>query len=97
MDGGEGSGFGVQGSGSAGDVGSAGERANGSTSSITVNRAFMEKGPHKQLSYFWFPSRDRILTNAWEMKWYNFWDALTRQRTDLPGPVPTRRAGRWPR
>jgi EpsI family protein len=42
----------------------------------------MENGPNKQLSYFWFPSRDRVLTNAWEMKWYNFWDALTRQRTD---------------
>ena len=23
-----------------------------------------------------------MLTNAWELKWYNFWDALTRQRTD---------------
>jgi hypothetical protein len=22
-----------------------------------------------------------VLTNAWEMKIYNFWDALTRQRT----------------
>jgi EpsI family protein len=22
------------------------------------------------------------LTNAWELRWYNFWDALTRQRTD---------------
>ena len=42
----------------------------------------MEKGAYKQLSYFWFPSRDRVLTNAWEMKIYNFWDALTRQRTD---------------
>jgi EpsI family protein len=61
-------------------AGSTGQRANGPT--ITVNRAFMEKGPHKQLSYFWFPSRDRVLTNAWEMKWFNFWDALTRQRTD---------------
>jgi EpsI family protein len=60
--------------------GSTGQRAHGST--ITVNRAFMEKGATKQLSYFWFPSRDRVLTNAWEMKWYNFWDALTRQRTD---------------
>jgi EpsI family protein len=49
---------------------------------MRVNRAFMEKGATKQLSYFWFPSRDRVLTNAWEMKWYNFWDALTRQRTD---------------
>ena len=23
-----------------------------------------------------------MLTNAYQMKWYNFWDALTRQRTD---------------
>ena len=59
-----------------------GQRANGSTSSITVNRAVMEKGASKQLSYFWFPQRDRVLTNAWELKLYNFWDALTRQRTD---------------
>ena len=24
----------------------------------------------------------RVLTNAWELKPYTFWDALTRQRTD---------------
>ena len=23
-----------------------------------------------------------MLTNAWELKLYNFWDAITRQRTD---------------
>ena len=23
-----------------------------------------------------------MLTNAWDLKLYNFWDALTRQRTD---------------
>ena len=51
-------------------------------SSIPVNRALIEKGSIKQLSYYWFPSRDRILTNAYQMKIYNFWDALTRQRTD---------------
>ena len=49
---------------------------------MRVNKAFMEKGAYKQLSYFWFPQRDRVLTNAWELKLYNFWDALTRQRTD---------------
>lgn len=47
-----------------------------------VNRAFMQKGESKQLSFFWFPMRGRILTNAYEMKIYNFLDALTRQRTD---------------
>ena len=41
----------------------------------------IEKGAYKQLSYFWF-LRGRVLTNIWQMKWYTFWDALTRQRTD---------------
>lgn len=49
---------------------------------IPVNRAFMIKSGFKQLSYYWFPQRDRILTNAYQLKLYNFWDALTRQRTD---------------
>lgn len=51
-------------------------------STMPVNRAVIEKAPVKQLSYYWFPSRDRILTNAYQMKIFNFWDALTRQRTD---------------
>ena len=50
--------------------------------SITVNRAILEKSGSRQLSYFWFPMRGRILTNAYEMKLYTFWDALSRQRTD---------------
>jgi len=31
-------------------------RVNGSTPTITVNRAVMEKGAYKQLSYFWTPA-----------------------------------------
>lgn len=50
--------------------------------SLMVNRAIMEKSGSRQLGYFWFPARGRILTNAWEMKLYTFWDALTRRRTD---------------
>jgi exosortase D (VPLPA-CTERM-specific) len=50
--------------------------------SMPVNRAYMVKGEQRQLSYYWFPQRDRILTNAYQLKLYNFWDALTRQRTD---------------
>lgn len=42
----------------------------------------MQNGSVRQLAYFWFPMRGRTLTSAWEMKLYNFWDALTRQRTD---------------
>ncbi len=50
--------------------------------SFTVNTAVMRKGENRQLTYFWFPLRDRVVTNAFALKWYNFWDALTRQRTD---------------
>ncbi len=49
---------------------------------ITVNRAFMLKSGLRQLSYYWFPQRGRNLTNAYQLKIYVFWDALTKQRTD---------------
>jgi exosortase D (VPLPA-CTERM-specific) len=49
---------------------------------IPVNRSIMEKSGYRQLVYYWFPQRGRILTNAYELKLYTFWDALTRQRTD---------------
>ncbi len=49
---------------------------------LPVNRAFIQKGESRQLSYYWFPMRGRVLTNAYEVKFFNFWDALTRQRTD---------------
>lgn len=51
-------------------------------SSITVTRALMEKDGARQLVYFWFDQRGRILTNAYEMKIYNFWDSLVKKRTD---------------
>ena len=47
-----------------------------------VNRAVISKAGYHQLSYYWFPMRGRVLTNLFEMKWYNFLDAVTRQRTD---------------
>ena len=53
-----------------------------SVSSVIVMRAMMEKGASKQLVYFWFDQRGRILTNAYEMKIYNIWDALVKKRTD---------------
>ena len=52
------------------------------SSFMNVNRAFMQKGAYKQLSYYWFPHRGRILTNAYQLKIFAFWDALTKQRTD---------------
>lgn len=50
--------------------------------SFAVNRAVMQKGSTRQVVYHWMPQRGRILTNAYQLKLYAFWDALTRQRTD---------------
>ena len=49
---------------------------------MRVNRAFMHKSGYRQLSYYWFPQRGRILTNAYQLKIFAFWDALTKHRTD---------------
>ena len=57
------------------DVGPAGE-------AMTVNRAVIGKGNAVQLVYYWFVERGRIQTNEYAVKWYIFWDALTRNRTD---------------
>jgi len=54
------------------------ERENG----LTVNRAVFEKVDEKQVGYYWFPLRGRILNNLWQVKFFNFWDALTMHRTD---------------
>ncbi len=55
---------------------------NGTSGGFPVNRALMQKGEQHQLVYYWFSQRGRILTNAYQLKFYAFWDALTRQRTD---------------
>jgi exosortase D (VPLPA-CTERM-specific) len=50
--------------------------------SIEVNRAFMQKAERKQLVHYWFLQRGRVLTNAYQLKFFVFWDSLTKQRTD---------------
>lgn len=50
--------------------------------SMRVNRTLIRMGDYRQLVYYWFPSRGRLLTNAYQLKLYTFWDALTQQRTD---------------
>ena len=49
---------------------------------LVVNRLLIEKGESKQLVYYWFQQRGRIITNEYAMKWYLFWDAMTKSRTD---------------
>jgi exosortase D (VPLPA-CTERM-specific) len=49
---------------------------------LKVNRLLIQKGEDRQLVYYWFQQRGRDLTNEYVVKWYLFWDALTRNRTD---------------
>jgi exosortase D (VPLPA-CTERM-specific) len=49
---------------------------------LRVNRTLIELGSDRQLVYYWFQQRGRVITNEFVVKWYLFWDALTRHRTD---------------
>ncbi|MGB5601224.1 MAG: exosortase C-terminal domain/associated protein EpsI, partial [Gammaproteobacteria bacterium] len=49
---------------------------------LSTNRLVIQKGDYGQLVYYWFQQRDRTITNEYLVKWYLFWDALTRNRTD---------------
>lgn len=53
-----------------------------SGASLPVKRAYIEKSGARELSFYWFPMRGRNLVTPYQMKFYNFWDALTRHRTD---------------
>jgi EpsI family protein len=57
-----------------------GVRADGSAR--RVNRAVIAMGDQRQLVYYWFAQRGRTVTNEFAVKWYIFWDGLTRNRTD---------------
>ena len=60
---------------------------------LPVNRSLIQMGDERQLVYYWFQQRGRLMTNEYLVKWFLFWDALTRQRTDgalvrVTAPVP---------
>jgi exosortase D (VPLPA-CTERM-specific) len=49
---------------------------------LMVNRLLIKKGDYTQVVYYWFQQRGRDITSEWMVKWYLFWDAMTRNRTD---------------
>lgn len=49
---------------------------------LRFNRSVIELGDSKQLVYYWFQQRGRVLSNEYLVKWYLFWDALTKNRSD---------------
>lgn len=49
---------------------------------LAVNRLVIQKGEGKQLVYYWFQQRGRVITNEYAVKWYLLKDTVTRSRTD---------------
>jgi exosortase D (VPLPA-CTERM-specific) len=56
--------------------------ATAATPAFKANRAIVQLGAHRQIVYYWFDERGRQITNEYVARWYLFWDALTRHRTD---------------
>lgn len=49
---------------------------------LRVNRVLIEHGSQRQVVYYWFQQRGRVVTNEYLVKWFIFWDSLTRHRSD---------------
>jgi exosortase D (VPLPA-CTERM-specific) len=54
--------------------------ANGTV--VPVNRVLISRENTRQLVYYWFDQRGRLLTNEYLVKWYLLWDAVDLSRTD---------------
>jgi len=54
----------------------------GLPASMHVNRAVIQKGEQRQLVYYWFNQRGRLLTNELTVKWFILYDGITRHRSD---------------
>ena len=49
---------------------------------LSVNRLVIQKAEMKQVVYYWFKQRDRVLVSEYLVKFFLLWDALAKQRTD---------------
>ncbi len=47
-----------------------------------ANRVVIQKGEARQVVFYWFKQRDRIVTNEYLVKALLFWDSLVRRRSD---------------
>lgn len=54
----------------------------GAVSSWSVNRVVTQKDGRKQIVYYWFKQRDRWITSEYLVKFFLFWDSLTKRRAD---------------
>ncbi|MDH3281230.1 MAG: VPLPA-CTERM-specific exosortase XrtD [Gammaproteobacteria bacterium] len=52
------------------------------TQPLHFNRVVIRRGEERQLVYYWFQQRGRLIANEYLAKWYLFRDAAFRNRTD---------------
>jgi exosortase D (VPLPA-CTERM-specific) len=58
------------------------DHASGIAPALDLNRVAIQKGGQKQIVYYWFKQRDRWITSEYLVKFFLFWDSLTRHRAD---------------
>lgn len=51
-------------------------------SDAQINEMLYERDGRRQLIFYWFRERERILASEYSVKWYLVWDAIVRGRTD---------------
>jgi exosortase D (VPLPA-CTERM-specific) len=56
--------------------------AAGTGKKFPVNRVVIQKGRDRQVVFYWFKQRDRLVTDEYLVKALLFWDALVRRRSD---------------
>lgn len=49
---------------------------------MTVNRVVIGKGLSRQIVYYWFQQRGRVIANEYLVKWFMLEDAVLKRRTD---------------
>ena len=54
----------------------------GTGKAFPVNRVVIQKGHDRQIVWYWFKQRDRLVIDEYVVKALLFWDALVRQRSD---------------
>lgn len=61
--------------------------------SVPANRVIIQRGDQRELVYYWFKQRQRLVTDDWTVKWYIIADSLAHGPTDgalirLVAPIP---------
>lgn len=54
----------------------------GAKQAFEFNRVIITKGKYRQLVYYWFEERGRIMADEYAVKWQLFLDAMFMNRTD---------------